>query len=1101
MLIYKKQLQYLIPTLVLILFLLCGVNVSASSPQNIKVYNKGEEVILSHELFCYNEQYYLHLDDLPSLNLDVSQSGKTYTVTSSDCLGVENLISFTPASSYQDIIITPLSDESASVKTVTCNVTNIKRRSSETLGNRTDIPLVSPSDILLGEHTNIMIKVNNEFYISAQFIGNVFSHKYSLNDGKMDFYTADDSTVITETTIKPVNGAVAPSGGYNITLYTAYKTGSGDTIDSFEILSQSDFTIPENKSSADFLIETPTEKINGSNIYFIVNFGKKYEFVYGEYDFSKVGKISAYVQQKEITYTVNVNLPQIDEQDIPFTIYVQADNSTLSKKGVIKSGENSLIFEFEGIPAAKSYNTRIEFDYHKYKNAVLEDFDFIDIAYAKDFKTDFSAEYSRSVVCNISLPEDFIPEDDIEVKVELSKYVPGSSLAAVDKLTDWSDSKTVTLGKETVTKQICLYSQSNASQLSYKIIGNVDGVCRKGYLDAGGKTVSSGNSVKKITEDLTAELKILKSKAITVTVYRPASLSDENDIFASVVFDDKTHSADDIVKDYTKTPLIAAGERKTQIEIELAEDKLYSLKINDITGDERLFNYYCFVSPNNSPADNSKIRRIRFSNNDISLTLLQCNNICGTVKCEKSNLDFDILASCNLYNGGIIYIPTTAENGNFSLKIPEDTDTYTLDIQTSLGKKSYYVSDGVSTNNEKEAAKISFEYNNDKTVVLEYILQKPTLPVKASSQNGYNYFMLENISDYPIEKYDAYVAYYDKHGSLLSVDSVSEELLPGGMYYKLPRNTDDYRIKKAKAFVWRNNGLTPLGNTSEINVNQPELPEQSLSVFKADSRNAIINSKAAELNTAPKIANNTMYVSATDFEKMGYTVVDAEAAVYIEKDKIKYKFEFGEYTAVETEENINLEISAPILKETEILIPLSLLNDLFDEKAEFNDTEKTTLVNMPFNDIKYGGNSCDAVLDMYYKGIMSGYEDGSFQPDNTVMRSEAAVYFSRAMGHDYSAYDFECSDVDSDNWAKSMIGICINENVFELEDNKFRPNDKITLKESVKAVLAMTGNVTANYFETAEKLGLLTNINTENAERNITRTEAAQLLYNFFTVI
>ena len=93
-------------------------------------------------------------------------------------------------------------------------------------------------------------------------------------------------------------------------------------------------------------------------------------------------------------------------------------------------------------------------------------------------------------------------------------------------------------------------------------------------------------------------------------------------------------------------------------------------------------------------------------------------------------------------------------------------------------------------------------------------------------------------------------------------------------------------------------------------------------------------------------------------------------------------------------------------------------------------------------------------------------------------------------------YKFECSDVPLDHWAKSYVGICINEGVFELEDNKFRPDDYITVEESIIATLKMMGVYSENYMEVAREYGVLKNINTDNVNRIITRAEMAQLLYN-----
>lgn len=1091
----------LISGVITIVFLLLGMCVSANAQEKIDVYNRNEEVILSHELFYYNEQYYLHLDDLQQLGLDVTEENNKYTITSSDCLGEERSLIISPYTiGTGDIIILSnelmTTEESETVDDMTCSVT-YKCRSTQTIGYTTDTIFLPADDTSIGGNKGIVIKVDGELYISAQYVGSKLSHKYSLENGRMDFYIADDSDVIMETTVNLVKGIVAPAGGHNVKVYTAYKNGEGNSIDDFDILSSSECTITENESSATCVIETPAEKITNSNIYFVVDIGERYALSYNEYDFSKVGKVLVYGQQKDVTYTVDINLPEIDEQDVPFTVYVEADNKTYSKQGVVNSGEETVEFQFGGLPVAQRYKTRIEFDYHKYKNAVLEDFSFLNIAYAKDFKTEFAAQYSREVVCTVILPEGFVPDGDVEIKVSLTRYVQSGSLVVLDEFTDWTDSRIVTLNNEKRSEQICLYSQASSSKLFYGIISDTDGLSTKGYLHTGGKMTSNGDSAMKIAENMVVDIPLLRQKNIKVNVFRPFVLSLENDIFSRVVLDDiSTSLNNDVVMDFTQTPLISSGARKAQFEIEISEDEIYTLKIDNITGGDRLFDYYSYVKPTDSPADSGRKWRIGFSDDNIDVTLLQCNNITGTILSEKVDLDFDVLATCDLYNGRTIYLTPHVLDGKFNLKIPEDTDTYTIDVQTKIGKKSYYVSDGVSSNNQEDATEFVFEYDDDKSIVLEYIVQNPAQPIEISTQTRYDYFRLENASDYTIEEYDAYVACYDKLGRMLSVDKTECTQLISGMYYKLPRNITDYKIKNVKAFAWKKDSLTPLGNVSEISVNQPDTPKQDISVFKVGDRNAVINCEEIVLSKAPEVINDTMYISSTDFEKLGYKILAEETDVYIEKDGIEYKFVSGEYIAICIEDDINYEISAPVLLDDEILIPVSVVSNLFGENAGFHNIGEIVIINMPFYDIEYTDLYCDAILDMYSKGVVVGYEDGSFQPEQTVYRSEAAVYFARTMGHEFLDYNFECLDVASDHWAKSWIGICINEKVFELENNKFYPDELLTVEEAIVAALKMQGKYSEDYLDIAKTNRLLTNIAFENLGRNITRTEMVQLLYN-----
>ena len=77
-----------------------------------------------------------------------------------------------------------------------------------------------------------------------------------------------------------------------------------------------------------------------------------------------------------------------------------------------------------------------------------------------------------------------------------------------------------------------------------------------------------------------------------------------------------------------------------------------------------------------------------------------------------------------------------------------------------------------------------------------------------------------------------------------------------------------------------------------------------------------------------------------------------------------------------------------------------------------------------FVDVKVSDWYYTYLIDLKNKGIVSGYDDGSFKPANTVTREEfvkmAISAFGVAKG-DAEAKSF--SDVDSSFWAKSYIDI------------------------------------------------------------------------------
>ena len=90
-------------------------------------------------------------------------------------------------------------------------------------------------------------------------------------------------------------------------------------------------------------------------------------------------------------------------------------------------------------------------------------------------------------------------------------------------------------------------------------------------------------------------------------------------------------------------------------------------------------------------------------------------------------------------------------------------------------------------------------------------------------------------------------------------------------------------------------------------------------------------------------------------------------------------------------------------------------------------------------------------------GIIKGYEDGTFRPDNTITREEAAVILSRLIGL------FEMTDnadvVYADNpsiqdWAQDGVKIAANYGIMKgVEDNRFDPAGLYTIEQSIVTML------------------------------------------------
>ena len=119
---------------------------------------------------------------------------------------------------------------------------------------------------------------------------------------------------------------------------------------------------------------------------------------------------------------------------------------------------------------------------------------------------------------------------------------------------------------------------------------------------------------------------------------------------------------------------------------------------------------------------------------------------------------------------------------------------------------------------------------------------------------------------------------------------------------------------------------------------------------------------------------------------------------------------------------------------------------LTDETREANMTKSNS-----YNDMKDGAWYTCAVSTLSKMGIIKGYEDGSFKPNDPISRAEFAAIAAR-FDPDGDTTPATFSDVSS-HWAKDEISIAANHGWIKgYEDGSFKPDQKITRAETMTLV-------------------------------------------------
>ena len=88
------------------------------------------------------------------------------------------------------------------------------------------------------------------------------------------------------------------------------------------------------------------------------------------------------------------------------------------------------------------------------------------------------------------------------------------------------------------------------------------------------------------------------------------------------------------------------------------------------------------------------------------------------------------------------------------------------------------------------------------------------------------------------------------------------------------------------------------------------------------------------------------------------------------------------------------------------------------------------------------------------QGILSGYEDGELHLERTLTRAEFTKIFCDAFLTENTAKTNKFSDVDG-HWAKDYIGKAVAAGVIAgFEDGTFKPDETVTYEQAVKMIVA-----------------------------------------------
>lgn len=109
----------------------------------------------------------------------------------------------------------------------------------------------------------------------------------------------------------------------------------------------------------------------------------------------------------------------------------------------------------------------------------------------------------------------------------------------------------------------------------------------------------------------------------------------------------------------------------------------------------------------------------------------------------------------------------------------------------------------------------------------------------------------------------------------------------------------------------------------------------------------------------------------------------------------------------------------------------------------------------PFPDVEEGTKYYDAITYLYENGIISGYEDGTFQPDREVNRVEALKILLLSAGIESEASEESIfTDVVGTEWYYKYLAESVKRNIVSgYDDGTFKPDQEVNLVETLKMIV------------------------------------------------
>lgn len=144
------------------------------------------------------------------------------------------------------------------------------------------------------------------------------------------------------------------------------------------------------------------------------------------------------------------------------------------------------------------------------------------------------------------------------------------------------------------------------------------------------------------------------------------------------------------------------------------------------------------------------------------------------------------------------------------------------------------------------------------------------------------------------------------------------------------------------------------------------------------------------------------------------------------------------------------------------------------------------------------------------KKIFTGYEDGTFRPENNITRAEVAVALTKMTNRtnalEAAANNNKFSDLSGYNWAKAYINVMSDAGIVKgITDTTFEPGKNISYAELITMLVRTKGGTATElesygkwpdvYIQFAQTYGMLGDVVITDWNAPATRGDTAKLIY------